>query len=301
MAKQKPSLKATAARFAATRAAGAVISYVGWPVIGIVLAFLAILALIGLAFTMMAFVLASSQDDAINAFNYQCEGRLGASAGYAPSTVFAANSSAPGGIETTHVQAPTTRAAATTTAVPATTTTVPADAATALPTSNPYASISIQSSWPASVRACASAIKSGPFQPPPITTGAATSSGRAAATAANLLVGKVKGSRDAGTLDGPTGDAISPGNLTRYAIAKASNREIIMPATIADQIQYGRRVAPDAIDAGDLVFYNFSATGGPTAVMIAISPTIGINAGEPDKPLALAALPTGNVIVKRVA
>ena len=56
---------------------------------------------------------------------------------------------------------------------------------------------------------------------------------------------------------------------------------------------------PSAISPGDLVFFNFTPTQGPTAVMIAITPTLGIDATTVNQPIAVGVLPTGNIIIKR--
>jgi cell wall-associated NlpC family hydrolase len=72
-----------------------------------------------------------------------------------------------------------------------------------------------------------------------------------------------------------------------------------LPETVADQISVGDRVDADAISPGDLVFFNFTPAGGPTAVMIAISPTLGVDATAVDEPIAVGVLPTGNVVIKR--
>jgi cell wall-associated NlpC family hydrolase len=87
--------------------------------------------------------------------------------------------------------------------------------------------------------------------------------------------------------------------LVRYAYYQASGGEVTLPPTIADQIAIGDRVDVTTISPGDLVFFDFTPTGGPTAVMIALTPTLGIDAGTVDQPIAVAVLPTGNVIVKR--
>ena len=87
----------------------------------------------------------------------------------------------------------------------------------------------------------------------------------------------------------------------RYAYYQASKGAITLPSTIAEQISLGDRVDPDAISPGDLVFYNFTPTEGPTAVMIAVTDTLGVDANTVGQPIALAVLPSGNVIVKRPA
>lgn len=127
---------------------------------------------------------------------------------------------------------------------------------------------------------------------------AGTELGRRAADLAHAQIGVTATTTDGDTA-GPTHSSFSAANLVRYSYYQASAGRITMPPDIADQINVGDRVAGDAISPGDLVFYNFTATGGPTAVMIATTATLGVDANALNQPISLAVLPAGNVIIKR--
>ncbi|MFV8142323.1 hypothetical protein ACNQR7_32670 [Mycolicibacterium senegalense] len=293
-------------RKAAVATGGAVVSTFGWPAI---LAVLAVVAVAG-ALAILAIVAAFSRlSDQRADFAYQCESRLGFAVGSTAAitvvprlaTTVALDPATPPATtwETTPLQPSTTTTSTTTptttpTPPPTTTSTTPPSAPT---TTNPYASMTIPSTADTNTRACAMAVKQGEVVGSPVHT-PGTELGRQAAALANERVGTMATLNDGDTA-GPTNDAFSPANLVRYAYYQASGGAVSLPHTVAEQITIGDRVDPEAIAAGDLVFFNFTATEGPTSVMIAVTPTIGVDATIPDQPISLGVLPTGNVVVKR--
>ncbi|WP_218014569.1 NlpC/P60 family protein, partial [Mycolicibacterium palauense] len=162
---------------------------------------------------------------------------------------------------------------------------------------NPYATLTPPPTADANTTACANAVRTGDVVGPPLTT-PGTDVGRQAAALANNQVGLLATDAD-GSTAGPTNDAFSAANLVRYAYYQATRGEVTLPKDVAAQIDSGDRVDPSAISPGDLVFFNFTPSHGPTAVMIAITPTLGIDATTINQPIAVGVLPTGNVIVKR--
>ncbi|EHB48856.1 hypothetical protein MycrhDRAFT_5697 [Mycolicibacterium rhodesiae JS60] len=282
---------------------GAIVSAIGWPVILTIIAAVIIVALV----LIVGFIVALSRmgDERTN-LDYQCQSRLGYSVGNTASVAFIPRLATPVSVdptptttwETTPLQpatttSPTTTPTTTSAPLPATTTTT----TTTTGEANPYATQTVPASADPKTAACASALRTGELIGPPLHD-AGTTTGQRAASLANQQVGLLSTDAD-GTLTGPTNNAFSPANLVRYAYYQASGGEVTLPPTIADQITVGDRVDATAISPGDLVFFDFTPTGGPAAVMVAITPTLGIDAATVNQPIAVAVLPTGNVIVKR--
>lgn len=291
-------------RKAAVSAGTAVVGAVGWPVILSVAAAAALLVLI---LVITAITALSRMSDQRGDFSYQCESRLGYSVGNtaALAVVPRLATSIPYGQapattwETTELQPATTTPPTTTSTTPPSTTAPPTTTSSTNGTSpaNPYATLTAPATADAKTAACADAVRAGDVVGPPLTT-PGTEIGQQAAVLANNQVGLLTTEAD-GSIAGPTNNAFSAANLVRYAYYQATGGEVTLPTDVADQIDEGDRVDPSAISPGDLVFFNFTPTQGPTAVMIAITATLGIDATTLNEPIAVGVLPTGNVIVKR--
>jgi cell wall-associated NlpC family hydrolase len=286
---------------AVTWAGGAIVSWLGWPVIIGAISVALIMIVIG-AITVISALNKLSDERA--QFSYQCESRLGYSVGntaaltYVPRIATSVSAEPTTTWETTALQPSTTTMPATTTpSTPPATSATTTTAATTTPTTNPYRAMPIPNTADPETKACATAVKKGDVIGAPVRdTG--TELGRRAADLAHTQIGVTATATDGDTA-GPTHSSFSAANLVRYAYYQASAGRITMPRDIADQIDVGDRVDGDAISPGDLVFYNFTATGGPAAVMIATTPTLGVDASALNKPISLAVLPAGNVIIKR--
>jgi cell wall-associated NlpC family hydrolase len=310
---QKPSLfrtlagaaAAQGAKKAASAAGTAAVGAIGWPAI---LAIVAILVLVIAVLLVTCIVALKRMSDQRQMLNYQCESRLGYSVGNTASlaivprlatSVPVASAEPETTWETTELQpattTPPTRTTNTTTASAAPTTTSTTTTTSGPP--NPYATQTVPATANEKTKACATAVQSGDLVAAPLQR-PGTTVGRQAAEVAHQQVGLQATAAD-GTLVGATNNAFSAANLVRYSYYQASRGATTLPETIADQISVGDRVDADAISPGDLVFFNFTPAGGPTAVMIAISPTLGVDATTLDEPIAVGVLPTGNIIVKR--
>ena len=296
------SLAAGVGRAAAAhglRAAGtAVIGALGWPVIAGSVFVVAATTLVLLASVIMS-ISRMNADQAT--FVYQCQSRLGASVGTTASVQVITRVAAPqtsGAAPTVSYEVrylqPESTAAPTTVSTAAAT---PSATAAAVPQRNPYAALTAPPDADARTAACVQAVKTGEFVAPPATA-AGSESGRLAAELALRQVGLLATSSD-GSAAGPTNEAFSPANLVRYVYYQSSRGKVLMPDTLAAQIGVGQRVDPAAISPGDLVYYRFTPDAGPSAVMIAVSPTQGIDTSGLNQPIAVAPLPAGNVIVKR--
>lgn len=294
---------AQGARKIVVSAGSAIVGAVGWPVI---LAVVAIVALLALVLVVTAIVAVSRMSDQRSTFSYQCESRLGYSVGNTASlavvprlaTSVPYDQTPTTTWETTALQPATTTpptTLTTPTSTPTTTTTTTSTNSTS-PT-NPYATLSLPATADAKTAACANAVREGDVVGPPLTT-PGDETGQQAAILANQQVGLLATDVD-GSTAGPTNNAFSAANLVRYAYYQATGGEVTLPTDIAAQIDQGDRVDPTAISPGDLVFFNFTPAEGPTAVMIAITPTLGIDATTLQQPIAVGVLPTGNAIVKR--
>ncbi|MFD0364583.1 C40 family peptidase [Nocardia sp. GCM10030253] len=73
-----------------------------------------------------------------------------------------------------------------------------------------------------------------------------------------------------GGAGGPSGGGFDCSGLTQYAIAQATNGEVVLPRTTYDQIYSGVRVHPNDVQPGDLVFPGTSfSSRGPEHVQLA--------------------------------
>ncbi|MDA0252835.1 MAG: hypothetical protein O2892_18365 [Actinomycetota bacterium] len=290
---------ATAAAAHGLRAAGAaVVTAAGWPVIaGIV--FVAVTAALILLASVIMSISRMNADQAT--FIYQCQSRLGAAVGTTASVQVITRVAAPetsGATPTTSYELRFLQPESTIGPSTApTSTSTPATTAEAAPPRNPYAALTAAPDADARTAACVNAMKTGEFVAPPLRS-PGDESGRAAAELAMRQVGLLATPRD-GSTAGPTNQAFSPANLVKYVYYQASRGEVIMPDTLAAQIGVGQRIDPSAISPGDLVYYAFTPDSGPTAVMIAVSRTAGIDTSQHNRPIAVAPIPSGNVIVKR--
>lgn len=291
-----------AARKAATSAASAAVTILGWPVILAVTAAIAVVAILLLVALLVAL---AKMGDEREYFAYQCESRLGYSVGASATLTVVPHlqASISADINPQDQWEITALQPATTTTTPSaapTSTTRPAPSATSTSTTtptNPYASLSIPASTDDRTRACVEALKTGTLIATPASE-QGTAAGLQAAVIANRQIGLTATATD-GDLLGATNNAFSAPNLVRYAYYEATKGKVDLPTTPAEQITIGDRVDPTATSPGDLVFFNFTPTEGPTAVMIAVTATLGVDATAIGQPIALAVLPTGNVITKR--
>lgn len=85
--------------------------------------------------------------------------------------------------------------------------------------------------------------------------------------------------------------------LVQDAYAKAG---VSLPRTTYDQITLGDAVSRADIRAGDLVFSNFSSRG-PEHVQMAVSPTMVIEAPGSGGHVQYSTIPSGRIVVRRVA
>lgn len=300
MAENKPGQVNTAGTAAAAHATGAagsvLVSTLGWPLIaGALLSTAAVVMVL-----VVSLIVAISRQSAEQAtFIYQCQSRLGAAVGTAASVQLVTTSPAPAALtpsaqptyELRYLQ-PDTVATPTPSAAP------PRQAvAVTPPRRNPYASLTAPPGAEARTVACVEAMKIGEFVGPPVRR-PGTPVGRLAAELAVRHIATPTTPAQTSAARTPV-TALSPANLVRTVYLQASQGNVVMPENLADQIGVGERVDPSAISPGDLVFSAFTVDTGPTEVMIAISATDGIGAAGGDGRLALAPLPTGNVIVKR--
>lgn len=293
-------------RKAAASAGSAAVGALGWPVI---VALVTIVAVLALVLLVTAIVALSRMSDQRSNFSYQCESRLGYSVGNTASFEVVPRLATSVSLE----QTPPTTTWETTLLQPATTTpptSTPTSTATATPTTtttatstnstsptNPYATLTAPLSADAKTTACANAVRTGEVVKAPLKT-SGDDTGRRAAALAKDQVGHMATASD-GSTAGPTNNAFSAANLVRYAYYQATGGDITLPKDVAEQIDTGDRVDPTAISPGDLVFFNFTPDHGPTAVMLAITPTLGIDATTLNQPITVGVLPTGNVIIKR--
>lgn len=85
--------------------------------------------------------------------------------------------------------------------------------------------------------------------------------------------------------------------LVQDAYARAG---VSLPRTTYDQIGLGDAVSRGDIRAGDLVFSNFSSRG-PEHVQMAVSPTMVIEAPGSGGHVQYSSIPSGRIVVRRVA
>ena len=86
--------------------------------------------------------------------------------------------------------------------------------------------------------------------------------------------------------------------LIQAAYAEAG---IDLPRTTYDQVHAGRPVNRNDIQEGDLILCNYSGPGTPEHVMMAVSPTMAIEAPTPGQSVKFAPIPSGHIEVRRVA
>ncbi|WP_342215930.1 C40 family peptidase [Nocardia brasiliensis] len=124
------------------------------------------------------------------------------------------------------------------------------------------------------------------------------SAGGAAVSAASGWLGAkyVWGGGGAG---GPTGGGFDCSGLTQYAIAQATNGEVILPRTTYDQIHSGVRVHPADVRPGDLVFPASSwSAKGPEHVQLAAGSGMVIEAPTFGVPVKWSQMPADAVVVR---
>jgi cell wall-associated NlpC family hydrolase len=76
---------------------------------------------------------------------------------------------------------------------------------------------------------------------------------------------------------------------------------ISLPRTTYDLISVGTPVPHSEVREGDLVLSNFSAPGRPEHVQLAVSPTMVIEAPSPGGHVQYSSIPSGRIVVKRIA
>ncbi|NKY59825.1 NlpC/P60 family protein [Nocardia flavorosea] len=125
-----------------------------------------------------------------------------------------------------------------------------------------------------------------------------TAGGRAV-NAANAWLGTpyVWGGGGAG---GPSGGGFDCSGLTQYAVAQATNGEVVLPRTTYEQIYAGERVHPSNARAGDLVFPGSSfSSRGPEHVQLAVGNGMVIEAPYTGSTVKYSQM-SGNSVVVRV-
>ena len=86
--------------------------------------------------------------------------------------------------------------------------------------------------------------------------------------------------------------------LTQAAYAEAGVR---IPRTTYDLVNAGQAVDRSDIQEGDLILCNWSAPGTPEHVMMAVSPTMAIEAPTAGQTVKFSPIPSGHIEVRRVA
>lgn len=124
--------------------------------------------------------------------------------------------------------------------------------------------------------------------------------GGSAASVANAWLGTpyVWGGGGAG---GPTGGGFDCSGLTQYAIAQATNGEVVLPRTTYEQIYAGERVHPRDARPGDLVFpaSSFSSRG-PEHVQLAAGNGLVIEAPYSGSSVKYSQMSSNAVVVRVV-
>ncbi len=87
-------------------------------------------------------------------------------------------------------------------------------------------------------------------------------------------------------------------SLVQKAYASAG---VSLPRTTYEQIGVGMPVSRSDIRAGDIILQNFSAPGVPEHVALAVSPTMQIEAPNSREVVKYSPIPSGPIVVKRVA
>ena len=96
--------------------------------------------------------------------------------------------------------------------------------------------------------------------------------------------------------EGP--NAFDCSGLTQAAYAEAG---VSIPRTTYDLVNAGERVSRNDIQEGDLILCNWSAPGTPEHVMMAVSPTMAIEAPNRNSTVHYSPIPSGHIEVRRVA
>ena len=104
-----------------------------------------------------------------------------------------------------------------------------------------------------------------------------------------------------GGAGGPTGGGFDCSGLTQYAIAQATDGQVVLPRTTYDQIYAGERVHPADVRPGDLVFPagSFSARG-PEHVQLAAGNGMVIEAPQPGAAVTYSTMPSHAVVIRVV-
>lgn len=102
-----------------------------------------------------------------------------------------------------------------------------------------------------------------------------------------------------GGAGGPSGGGFDCSGLTQYAIAQATNGEVVLPRTTYEQIYAGERVSPRDVRPGDLVFPagSFSARG-PEHVQLAAGNGMVIEAPYSGSTVKYSPMPSSAVVVR---
>ncbi|WP_040834075.1 C40 family peptidase [Nocardia brevicatena] len=102
-----------------------------------------------------------------------------------------------------------------------------------------------------------------------------------------------------GGAGGPTGGGFDCSGLTQYAIAQATNGEVVLPRTTYEQIYAGERVSPREVQPGDLVFPagSFSARG-PEHVQLAAGNGMVIEAPYSGSTVKYSPMSSNAVVVR---
>lgn len=97
---------------------------------------------------------------------------------------------------------------------------------------------------------------------------------------------------------GATGpSAFDCSGLVQWSYAQAG---VALPRTTYDQVNTGVEVPRAGIRAGDLIFSNWSSRG-PEHMLMAISPTMAIEAPGSGQRVQISSIPQGHIEVRRVA
>ncbi|WP_280420208.1 C40 family peptidase [Nocardia carnea] len=104
-----------------------------------------------------------------------------------------------------------------------------------------------------------------------------------------------------GGAGGPSGGGFDCSGLTQYAIAQATDGEVVLPRTTYEQIYAGERIDPRDVRAGDLVFPagSFSARG-PEHVQLAAGNGMVIEAPYSGATVTYSAMPPDAVVIRVV-
>ncbi|BDT85729.1 peptidase P60 [Nocardia cyriacigeorgica] len=102
-----------------------------------------------------------------------------------------------------------------------------------------------------------------------------------------------------GGAGGPTGGGFDCSGLTQYAIAQATNGEVILPRTTYEQIYSGVRVHPSDVQPGDLVFPSSSfSSRGPEHVQLAAGNGMVIEAPTFGQTVTWSQMSSDSVVIR---